>query len=601
MHYEPVGNNGGIFKPLPMQAMIDRYKDKKHPQRMVATQLIYGEVIIPPNGTGLAADIIAKDEEQNLRFAYSLMAADLDPDVATSIGLRYSFNIKDSPDSIFYFRLTALVDTSIIKVAPVYFSIDRDYVNSTVNPPYRLYTESEDKGVKLHWVRGDGLSVYFIERSIDGVNFVRLNKNPFISSQSKEEELKRYSSGAIKTESGDSISFNRPPLRHDPFHTYFDSLPNNTTKYYYRVFGIDAFGDTSKVSEIISCQGQDAVALQPPSEVKAEFIGGKVKITWKEASDKSNLRGYVVSYAQSFSQDYYQALHEGLLPPGTTQLIHNSPSAGSNNIYYLSAIDNKGNYAKAPHVAIYVNDSIPPDPPRGVTAIVDTNGFCLISWRFNNEPDLAGYKVYFSRAKDDPTYNQLTDYMIETNLFLDNVGLDILNHEIYYKVVAVDRSGNHSEFSEVATAIIPDTIAPVAPIVQTYYVGDKDISIKYLIGNSDDMHAHYIIRRSGDQKWQALKTILQKDVQGRTIDFKDNILEGDVFYEYAMYTEDLVGNISELSQIIVAKISKSTLHPVTLTLKPKYISGEHHQINIKWEKPKGEEIGKSNEVEVSVP
>lgn len=578
--YEPVRNE--LFKPLPMEAMIERYKDKKHPQGMIATEFLYGEVNLIGEQTGIIASLKAQEDAQNMRYAYTLLAADLDPHVADALGLRYSFSLKDKADSSFSFRLVPLVDTSLIKVNAVYFTIDLDYVDTVVYAPEGLYTESEDKGTKLYWRRGDGLSAYFIERSTDSINFTQINKAPYITSSSTEEDLREIhlSYGTQDTTIQGAI-----PVPLHKYNVYLDELPDNNTKYYYRIYGIDAFGDTSRYSMVVSNKGTETVHLQPPYDVKAEIIGkNKIKITWKEPADKKILKGYILSYATSFAQEHRTVLHQGLLNPGTTEFIHTGATEGSNNIYYLSAIDDKGNFVNAYHHAqAYINDTVAPAPPKGVYAVIDTNGLCLISWQFNDEPDIAGYKVYFSRHKDG-TYNQLTSTAIETNMFLDKVDLNMLYSEIYYKVVAIDEAGNHSDYSAPCTALIPDTISPSAPVVNKYFIANNEVSLQFITGDDYDMSRHNIMRRVNGGEWQVVKTISHRDTKDNTIDFKDTITEADVIYEYAMQSEDMVGLRSELSQIIPVKIDKRSLNQIIIKTEAKY-NATDNKVDLKWSKP----------------
>jgi len=86
-------------------------------------------------------------------------------------------------------------------------------------------------------------------------------------------------------------------------------------------------------------------------------------------------------------------------------------------------------------------DNQPPAVPRGVHSVTG-DGQVLIKWYENNEPDLAGYRVYVGPAAEGPYV-----LIAETNLdhFLD-VGLT--NGETYYYAVsAFDTRDNESELS----------------------------------------------------------------------------------------------------------------------------------------------------------
>ncbi|MBZ0177994.1 MAG: hypothetical protein K8F36_01795 [Melioribacteraceae bacterium] len=89
----------------------------------------------------------------------------------------------------------------------------------------------------------------------------------------------------------------------------------------------------------------------------------------------------------------------------------------------------------------YYYDSTPPEPPRNVTTYVGDNQVDIL-WDHNNEPDLAGYNVYF--AWDYQGRYELIG-STENNFYID---YDAVNGDkYYYAVVAYDYNGNESELS----------------------------------------------------------------------------------------------------------------------------------------------------------
>ncbi len=70
-------------------------------------------------------------------------------------------------------------------------------------------------------------------------------------------------------------------------------------------------------------------------------------------------------------------------------------------------------------------------------------------------------------------YSQITNFPTEEPFFLDKVNIDFLDREIYYAVIAVDKAGNHSDYSESATGIIPDIHPPITPLVKSFFAGAK--------------------------------------------------------------------------------------------------------------------------------
>jgi len=503
--YVPVRD--AIFKPLSQEQMIERYKDEKHPQGMVATEFLYGDVDLRGEETGPIATMKAQEDAQDMRYAYTLLAADLDPDVADAIGLRYSFRIrdlKDIQDSSVVLRIVPLVDTSIVNVKPVIYDIDISFKNELVMTPTDVFTESGDGYIKLQWRRDNYFTAYFLEKSVDSINFVPINKTPYLTSEDTQEELEsRYPEYAPSTlDSINSVGQIRPlyPRPLYSFHTYLDTVENGRT-FYYRIYGVDGFGDTSKYSYIVSGVGIKEKVLDPATDVKAIQISeNKVKITWKEPVNIQKLQGYFISHANTFAQENIDFITEELLPPGTKEFTHSYVKEGLYNIYFVYAVDFNGKYYPSQVATIYLKDSIKPAPPKNVKATVDSSGLCIITWDHNEEDDIEGYKVYYSMNLNQ-VFNQITEVPTDLNMFLDKVNVFMLNTVIYYKIIAVDVAGNHSDFSEVAVGKIPDFHPPLKPLVKSYFVGNEDVKFTFIVDINPDIKMHYFLKR----KYKILK------------------------------------------------------------------------------------------------
>ncbi len=85
-----------------------------------------------------------------------------------------------------------------------------------------------------------------------------------------------------------------------------------------------------------------------------------------------------------------------------------------------------------------VTDTIPPATPQNVKAIGYERHIDLVWWD-NEEPDLAGYKVY--RKLNSQFYYWTTIPKEKSYLMLSNLGM---NYTLTMKVSAVDLSGNES-------------------------------------------------------------------------------------------------------------------------------------------------------------
>jgi hypothetical protein len=91
-------------------------------------------------------------------------------------------------------------------------------------------------------------------------------------------------------------------------------------------------------------------------------------------------------------------------------------------------------------------DTFPPATPQGVVAAVlaNPNGAAPevdLSWSINAEPDLAGYRVYRSEQENDKGQSVTPDLLLSPAYRDTSLAL---GHQYWYRVTAVDRSGNES-------------------------------------------------------------------------------------------------------------------------------------------------------------
>jgi hypothetical protein len=97
----------------------------------------------------------------------------------------------------------------------------------------------------------------------------------------------------------------------------------------------------------------------------------------------------------------------------------------------------------SPELGATNNDVYPPTVPSEVTAVSNDQSISLV-WSPNTEPDLAGYYVF--RSGEDHNYEKLTRERITTASYTDSSVEK--GKTYYYRIMAVDFSGNESNYSE---------------------------------------------------------------------------------------------------------------------------------------------------------
>ena len=396
--------------------------------------------------------------------------------------------------------------------------------NTTQKLPPNLQKEEHEKTVLLTWPAASYLSdfvLYHIEKSEDGRKYKRISDLPIM-----------YSNKDLK------VAF------------FKDSLAQNYRPCLYRLVGITPFGNwvTSPIS--ILAMGRDRTPpSQPQIEVAKHLGGSKVEIKWKMPVADTDLKGFWVSRAKNVSSTYEKVGR--FIPKDSTRVVDYKADPNSANHYKVVAVDTAGNERASFPVYVAMNDTVAPAAPKGLMAKVITDkvnkeGVVTLTWRRNTEIDVQGYYVYFANDPDHE-FSQITKRMVADTVLKDTITLQSLTKNVYYKVVAVDKHFNISEFSGAVLAKRPDIINPVAPLITEATVKeDNTVTIRWQRSPSNDVTEYQLYRREATKEWVKVKSFKSPEV------FVDK-LQTDAIFEYSIKVVDESGLMSELSMVKTAK------------------------------------------------
>ncbi|MCB9244817.1 MAG: hypothetical protein H6606_00175 [Flavobacteriales bacterium] len=448
-------------------------------------------------------------EDQQRRFAYALLAADLSATAALGLGLRYED--KDvKPGHYYEYRITfnSLPEEFVQDTVLTFADMTLPYVRKAVD---HCFLEAGDKQITVYWTRHNDqfFTAYDVERSSDKLNWERLNKRPWITSL--------FTPGTPNF--------------------LIDSLDNNEKTYHYRIRGYTAFGDRGAYSEIMTAQGKDLTPPAPPWGVKAEDMGGYVAITWDAQPLEPDFDGFYVERSDA-PNGYFERISEKL-PAQAREFADLLPAPLESNYYRVSSVDRNGNEAPSFSDLGYLVDSMPPSKPEGLKGSIDTNGLVSLQWAPGPEADIIGYRVYWS---NDPhtEFTQLTGDVVPGINFTDSVKIRTLNEEIYYRIVAVDHRYNHSVLSETLTLRKPDLVAPAPALLHEYGAFDRGIELRWYVSSSTDVVKQTLMRESG-----GVRSALQSWNNNTTNSYTDGAIEKNTTYAYSIVSEDDAGNRSE--------------------------------------------------------
>lgn len=521
---------------------------------LMAAQALYGrsfELSSVSSEIALMQD--QADEAQN-RFSFAMFAADISPLAAEGLGLRYVDKDVEQEKKYIY-RLYAVHPRTFFTTDTVHYVIDAADIYHPA-PPDGLQAVEGDRQVILSWPADDKYSAYYIQRSDDGgKTYQRVNEYPYIQISKEKRAVRKY--------------------------TYADSLAQNYKPYHYRIAGITAFGNDSPWSESMRVMGRDRTP--PPAPVIQDIInpsGNQVRISWEIPETPADMAGFFVGKSAQVGGPF-KPLHKEILSPQTRTYADKSIDIHGKNYYVVVSVDTAKNVSNSMPAYVAIVDSIPPSKPTGITGMIDTSGLVSLRWPRGPEPDIKGYRIYTSNSPERDL-TPVSRGTIRDTTFTDTIGLNTLNENIYYSIVAVDWNYNNSEFSERLALKKPDTVPPVSPVIKSYKVTNNGVSLSWIPSSSRDVKEHFLYRREGDEEWQRYRSLA-----GNSGVYKDTNVTRQEQYSYAISAVDDADLESELSVPATVRIYDQVFREEITAFNVSYDPDEK-RVSISWEYPEQE-------------
>ncbi len=466
----------------------------------IIAQALYGEDFELNAGSmqGLGY-VIRQSQDLEQRFSISLYAADKNFDAACMAGWGYR-NMSVKKGERYLYRVIPVDSTQKIEMGFVYTSL-QEY--EPLPKPFGLYAEFSNKQAMLSWdytMLSHVYNAYFVERSSDGKNYERLPGIPISNWNSK-----------------DGKAANRM--------FYLDSLKDNEHVYYYRVCGINAFGETGPPSDSAFGQGFASVSAIPVIEKAIVNDKGELELSWIfDEQEQALIKGFELNQSGE-SEKSFKVVLKDIAPDKRALTFKDLLPA---NYFTISAIGKDGKRKTSFPVLVQPLDSTPPAIPKGLKGTVDTSGLITLSWNRNTETDLLGYKIYQNFNKNEAPF-VLNDVACKDTIFTKTIDLKNLNRKIYYRISSVDMRYNQSDLSVVLELELPDVIPPEAPAISGYKIPKEGIEISWINSPSDNVVEHRIYKtEKGKDSVALVATITDKKKQS----YVDGAVKEGVRYTY---------------------------------------------------------------------
>jgi chitodextrinase len=194
-----------------------------------------------------------------------------------------------------------------------------------------------------------------------------------------------------------------------------------------------------------------------------------------------------------------------LIPDGTLGSASRSfidPSPLPSNYYQIVAI-HRDNYELSAQPALgQMQDATPPAVPTGLSGSVSNSGTVTLRWAANAELDVRGYRV-FSANGANATFVEVSQGVISTAGFSQQIELQTLSESIYYRISALDFHENESPVGPVLELKRPDVVPPSSPVLAKVEPSNAGISLNWEPSSSTDVVRHLIERKpTGSSAWE---------------------------------------------------------------------------------------------------
>jgi hypothetical protein len=522
----------------------------KNEYAAIIAQAIYGDSF---ETTGMKTDNLQGMIDQTLeleqRYNFALYCADMSFEAATLAGWAFTDD-QVVPDECYLYRVIPL-DASGRARKEVNYGFDHCCTGEITElpSPIQLHAESGDRSVMLFWnneLMKHFFSAYQIERSSNNQDFIPLGK-PF---------------AAIGDE-------------RDGYVMYRDSLPENNIPYYYRIRGINPFGEAGSPSDTIRVIGEPVLPYVP------QIINGRVNddgtanIEWTfDEKGNDEIHSFTLMQSARSSGEYYPLISnisketrniffKELLPVNYLVIV-------AEPLYGKSA----GSY---PYMLI-TPDSIPPEAPTGLSAEADSSGIIRIRWNANHEADLEGYRIFKYNLPDEEPVVIIDSLLPEPN-YTDSTDLYNLNPYVYYRIKALDKRYNQSEFSLPLQVEKPLKTQPSSPVLTSFRVDKTGIYLEWISCPDEFCAQHILYRKQKD----SLQYDLVKLFDGADItSYEDTTVEGGNTYVYFLTAQSKWGVESLPCQALQVTASLSAPSKAIQKIHHKW-DPEERQLSLSWE------------------
>ncbi|GEM_PF-4940945 len=193
-------------------------------------------------------------------------------------------------------------------------------------------------------------------------------------------------------------------------------------------------------------------------------------------------------------------LWSGSIPSGTLSIPYTLTPGGVANVRYVEL--ERSSQTAIAEVEVFGTNSVPlpgpdmeaPDTPSGLMASARETVVTL-TWEASSSPDVAGYVLQRGPGSSGPFVDVANDIClpryVDSNLALGS--------NYYYRVAAIDESGNRSDCTTVLQVATTDRTPPAPPIITSLTYGNSTLTMGWSNLDPQPDFSHWELVRADRQ------------------------------------------------------------------------------------------------------
>ena len=546
---------------------IEQLKERFEPNDSLAgaaAQMLYGAGTELNMAIGVdgAEGIMQVYEEQQTRYAYAMLLAEVRPDLAEAMAMMYTDETAAKNAEYTYVVTTDIPEKELnMSYQPVIVK----NVKEKPLPYDPVITDSmgvDGRSIRLFWSRTPQFSTYDIERLDENGEWIKLNERRFMTLFTQEDE--------------------------STVQNIFEDVDLEPGTYSYRICGYDTFGEKSAYSKVHTAQLADVIP--PTAPVIIQFNVERptentimADVIWEKNIIEPDFLGYNVYYYNAQVDSVWVKLNERLLDPEMTSFRCEVTFLGTGHVTVV-AVDTLNNSSAAMPQELFIADFTPPTAPTGLEYVMSPTGSVMIRWNKNPEPDVAGYHLYYANDSTH-TFLQKHGKMSRTPIMFDTLQVtNVIQRYTYYRVKAYDFSGNESAFSPILTVKRKNYDPPRPCRIDSVWQDTKRVYMTWFPSSEDDVEKFYVYRRVHGEEINSLINIMTKDSikNGRLFVVDSPEPNSKKRYYYHIETMNETGITSEPSNETSFLFKGETTLPLKIRMGAAYRSDDE-QVYIGWD------------------